>query len=99
MDDVEQSHSSIIEALASQPGRVFVLGGVDTGKTTFTRRLARAGLESGQSVALVDADVGQSTLGAPGTVGLKIVREAADLEPPVVPDAMSFVGSMSPRGH
>lgn len=99
MDDVEQTHASIIETLAAQPGRVFVLGGVDTGKTTFSHRLARAGLEAGQSVAVVDADVGQSTLGAPGTVGLKIVKEPADLAPPLVPDAMSFVGSMSPRGH
>ncbi len=73
---------------------MFVLGGVDTGKTTFSRRLARAGLEAGQTVAMVDADVGQSTLGAPGTVALKIVKETADVEPPFVPDAMSFVGSM-----
>jgi polynucleotide 5'-kinase involved in rRNA processing len=99
MDDIEQTHASVIERLAAQPGRVFVLGGVDTGKTTFTRRLARAGLDAGHIVAIVDADVGQSTIGAPSTAGLKIVREVADLEPPFTPDAMSFVGSMSPRGH
>jgi polynucleotide 5'-hydroxyl-kinase GRC3/NOL9 len=99
MDDVEQDHASVIERLAAQPGRVFVLGGVDTGKTTFTRRLAKAGLDAGHVVAIVDADVGQSTVGAPSTAGLKIVRESADLEQPFTPDAMSFVGSMSPRGH
>jgi len=99
MDDVEKAHADLIASLTAQPGRVFVLGGVDTGKTTFTHRLARAGVEAGQVVAVVDADVGQSTLGPPGTVGLKIARQAADLEPPFVPDAMSFVGSMSPRGH
>jgi polynucleotide 5'-kinase involved in rRNA processing len=47
----------------------------------------------------VDADVGQATIGAPGTAALKIVREAADLTESAQPDAMSFVGSMSPRGH
>jgi polynucleotide 5'-hydroxyl-kinase GRC3/NOL9 len=99
MDDVEQSHASVIDSLAQRPGRVFVLGGVDTGKTTFTRRLARAGVAAGHVVAIVDADVGQSTVGAPGTVGLKIVRQDADLAEPITPDAMSFVGAMSPRGH
>jgi polynucleotide 5'-hydroxyl-kinase GRC3/NOL9 len=98
MDDVEQTHASVVESLAARPGRVFVLGGVDTGKTTFARRLARAGVAAGHAVAIVDADVGQSTIAAPATVGLKIVREEADLDDPS-PDAMSFVGSVSPRGH
>jgi polynucleotide 5'-hydroxyl-kinase GRC3/NOL9 len=99
MDDVERSHATLVETLAAQPGRVFVLGGVDTGKTTFSIRLARAGVAAGHVVGIVDADVGQSTIGAPGTVGLKIGRTAADLEPPFLPDAMSFVGALSPRGH
>lgn len=98
MQDVEQSHAEVIESLAAQPGRVLVVGGVDSGKTSFAMRLAKAGLGSGRAVAVVDADLGQSTIGPPGTVGLKIAREPGDLEEPFVPDAMSFVGSMSPRG-
>lgn len=99
MEDTEQAHTSVIEALAAQPGRIFVIGGVDSGKTTFTMRTARAGLEAGHAVAIVDADLGQSTIGPPGTVGLKIARQPSDLEEPLRPDAMAFVGSMSPRGH
>lgn len=98
MEDNEKAHAESIATLASQPGRVFVVGGVDSGKTTFATRLARAGLDAGHVVAIVDADLGQSTFGPPTTVGLKIAKEAADLDNDI-PDAMSFVGSMSPRGH
>jgi polynucleotide 5'-hydroxyl-kinase GRC3/NOL9 len=99
MEDIDKSHSDAIAKLAAQPGRVFVLGGVDSGKTTFTRMLARAGLEAGHGVALIDADLSQPTIGPPGTVGLKLVREASDLEGEAAPDALAFVGAVSARGY
>src|SRR5919197_322767 len=99
MEDVEKQHSDAIATLTSHPGRIFVVGGVDSGKTTFARRLALAALESGQSVALVDADLGQSTIGPPGTVGLKLVTGREDLEEGAPPDAMAFVGAISPRNN
>jgi polynucleotide 5'-kinase involved in rRNA processing len=98
MDDIEKSHDGAIATL-SAPGRVFVIGGVDSGKTTFTTRLAKAGVEAGLPVAIVDADLGQSTYGPPGTVGLKLPHEPSELEPGSAPDALAFVGAMSPRGH
>jgi polynucleotide 5'-hydroxyl-kinase GRC3/NOL9 len=98
MEDVEKSHAEAIAKLASGPGRVFVVGGVDSGKTTFARRLARAGVEAGHVVAIVDADLGQSTIGPPGTVGLKVIRDADALETEDH-DALAFVGAMSPRNH
>jgi polynucleotide 5'-hydroxyl-kinase GRC3/NOL9 len=99
MEDIEKSHSEAIATLAAQPGRVFVLGSVDSGKTTFSRALARAGVEAGHGVALIDADLAQSTIGPPGTVGLKLVREPADLADDATPDALAFVGAVSPRGY
>jgi polynucleotide 5'-hydroxyl-kinase GRC3/NOL9 len=96
--DAEQLHSEAIDKIAARPGRVFVVGGVDSGKTTFTRTLARAGVAAGHVVAIVDADLGQSTIGPPGTVGLKIVRTAEDLGTDAY-DALAFVGAMSPRSH
>src|ERR671923_3342 len=50
---------------------------------------------------MLDADVGQKTVGPPATVTLKMVRSAADLEPGslAVADELSFVGSTSPQGH
>lgn len=102
MEDIEKAHAEAIAKLASQPGRVFVVGGVDSGKTTFAARLARAGLEAGHVVAIVDADLGQSTIGPPATVGLRMMREAGPPGSEVredPPDAMAFVGGISPRGH
>lgn len=101
MDEVERSHAQAVERLASSPGRIFVLGGVDSGKTTFCMLLARAGLEAGHRTAIVDADLGQSTIGPPTTVGLKLIDAPSDLEPEAIAkaDALSFVGSISPGGH
>ena len=101
MNDIERRHETTIARLVASPGRIFVVGGVDSGKTTFCRRLAAAGLEAGHATAVVDADLGQSTIGPPGTVGLKRIQSPEDLtaEAMVRPDAMAFVGSVSPRGH
>lgn len=105
MGDVERQHAEAIEKLVAEPGRTFVVGGVDTGKTSFANRLARAALEAGYETAIVDADLGQSTIGPPTTVGLKLLGSVADLEAGSStgsehrPDAMAFVGSVSPRGH
>ena len=99
MEDVTKLHDEAIETLRAHPGRVFVVGAVDSGKTTFARRLCLAAVESGQTVAFVDADLAQSTIGAPATVGLKIVTGPGDLEESAKPDAMSFVGTVSPRDN
>jgi polynucleotide 5'-kinase involved in rRNA processing len=99
---VIKQHDDAIESLRSHPGRIFILGGFDCGKTTFAHRLALASLDSGHAVAIVDADIAQSTIGPPATVGLKIVNSPADLAGPGVegpPDAMAFVGSVSPRDN
>lgn len=98
MEDVGKAHSETIDSLAARPGRVFVVGGVDSGKSTFATRLAAAGLAAGHVAAIVDADLGQSTIGPPGTVGLKVFREPADVDSDAF-DALAFVGSMSPRNH
>ncbi len=50
---------------------VLVIGATDTGKSTFCRFLADYALTSGLKVACVDADIGQSRIGPPTTVGVK----------------------------
>lgn len=74
-----------------------ILGRVDTGKSTFCRQLACASLECGRKVAIVDADVGQSWIGPPTTVGMKIVTK--DFTSSLFPDSFYFVGSISPERH
>lgn len=80
------------------------LGASDTGKTTCLRaaasHLAQRGL---LPLAIVDADIGQSTVGPPTTVGLTLVTK--DNLPALLTDdklpchAMRFVGALSPVGH
>ncbi len=99
MEDVAKQHDEAIASLRSHTGRVFVLGAVDSGKTTFAKRLCLAALDAGQTVAFVDSDIAHSTIAAPGTVGLKVVTGPSDLEDAARPDVMSFVGTTSPRDN
>ncbi len=73
-----------------------LIGAPDTGKSTLAREILRETAKRGKVTALVDADVGQSTVGPPGCVGLKWVRTLADLESISEADALRFVGSTNP---
>jgi polynucleotide 5'-hydroxyl-kinase GRC3/NOL9 len=89
---------------ALQPGRlrgvVLVVGGVDTGKTTLARWLAWRTAEAGQTVGWIDGDVGQSSLGAPGTMGLALVdAQAARYGGAPGLHRSFFVGATTPHRH
>lgn len=64
---------------------VVVIGANGAGKSTFCRYLAES-----WNAALLDADIGQQTLAAPGTVALR--RPASGID-------SYFVGGTSPMGH
>ena len=89
------------ERLLANPGVVFLLGGIDTGKTTFGVELVRRAVAAGIPSAVVDADVVQSMIGPPTTVGLKVCGNAEDLtrESLRVAGGLGFVGSLIPKGH
>ena len=74
MDDTYQVNPDWRE-LASQVVKpqqiVLVIGATDAGKSTFCRFLADFALATGFKVACVDADIGQSQIGPPTTVGVK----------------------------
>lgn len=89
------------ERLLGSPGVVFLLGDIDTGKTTYALELARRALEAGISTAIVDADIVLSTVGPPTTVGLKFCGSPESLSREALreADSLGFVGSLSPKGH
>lgn len=91
-------HRELIDRAAKTTGTVMIIGGPDTGKSTFARRVLTRALGLGRSVALVDADIGHTTVGPPGCVGLKWVRSNDDLGHLHDADAVRFVGSTSPEG-
>ena len=81
--------------LASERCVVMVVGGSDTGKTTLVERLADLLAPSG-SVAVVDADMGQSHIGPPTTVGWGLVKEKFPGWDAIEPEDFYFVGATSP---
>ena len=80
---------------------VMFLGALDSGKSTLTRALLAAALDAGRSCAYLDADPGQTSVGPPATVGMKLVRSRDDLvsDRLAVADGLAFVGSTSAQGH
>jgi polynucleotide 5'-hydroxyl-kinase GRC3/NOL9 len=76
-----------------------VLGESDTGKTTLVVFLANALLAEGASVAIVDADLGQSEIGPPTTVGLGRPRAPLERLADAEVAGLCFVGATSPRDH
>ena len=106
-DWAEATADRIVGSDSHPRGRLLLLGAADTGKTTLmfalASRLARCG-----TVALVDADVGQSHIGPPATVGWTILHESGKTasvpqsgDSDAVFDArgMIFVGDVTPVGH
>lgn len=81
---------------AAEARVTLIVGAGDTGKTTLTARLAGAFAARGERVAVVDADVGQSEIGPPTTVGLGRVGGTLDRLAEAEALALEFVGDTSP---
>lgn len=94
-----------LDRLGSEGGTVLLLGGSDAGKSTFCRALAQKGCSMGVKTAVVDADLGQSSLGLPGTVTLAIsdasaegwVERSEGSSGRALARTLFFVGAVSPR--
>lgn len=98
-DDAGAAQDSLAARVVARPGVVVVLGGVDTGKTSLASHLLRSTVEAGLRGALVDTDIGQSTVGPPTTIGLRYVEGIGHLDDLFPSDACYFVGGISPRGR
>lgn len=108
---IPEAWQKVANEIAQEPGIVVLLGASDTGKTTLGRFLIGAWRRKGIPVALVDGDIGQSTIGPPACVGLAFFPPSAEItnfersnftfevfkSPP--PLALRFVGATSPPGH
>lgn len=80
-----------------KPPRIIMLvGGIDTGKTTLCGFLFDRLSAHREHTLLIDADLGQSGIGPPATVGLAGKRDSHGIFHPL---CLQFVGSTSPRGH
>lgn len=80
-------------------GTALVIGDVDTGKTAFTTMVAAQAVAESVRIAVVDADIGQSEVGPPATVGVALPTEPFGRLDEMPVRSLEFVGSTSPRGH
>jgi len=83
-------------ALEMSCPKILAIGDVDSGKSTLCTYLSNMLLNEYSNVSVIDADVGQSDIGPPTTIGLGItdgyLLSLADLDPV----SMFFVGHTSP---
>ena len=107
--DIPSTWQELIVSIRHKKGAVMLLGGADTGKTFLSHYLIRqlvsakcrsaSGGKNGIVTALVDGDIGQSTIGPPTTIGIAIFKEVPRDFEKIKPSFMRFVGSTSPVGH
>jgi len=108
MDEIETMNGSHDWASATagrlvgrrivQEGVCLLLGAADTGKTSLALALANA-ISSQKPVGIIDADIGQSHIGPPAAVGCAIARAPVDDWCVLEPEAVAFVGDVTPVGH
>lgn len=81
-----------------EPVTVMIVGGVDAGKTSFAAYLANRGLKANRTIAMIDADLGQTDFGPPSTIGscriTKFIRDPFEISA----ENICFVGVTSPSG-
>lgn len=94
---IPNSWRASAEAALEMPNpKILAIGGVDSGKSTLCTYIVNMLLDKHPSVSVIDADVGQSDIGPPTTIGLgatdKYLLSLADLDLA----SMFFVGHTSP---
>ena len=91
----EPEWESLYGELARNRGVALIMGMTDTGKSTLLRHLVRRFITEGTDVSLVDSDIGQSSLGLPGTVSMKVFHDEKDYNEFRF-ERMSFLGTANP---
>jgi polynucleotide 5'-hydroxyl-kinase GRC3/NOL9 len=81
-----------------KPVIVMVIGGVDSGKTSFCTYLANEALRKRWKTGVIDADLGQSDVGPPSTIGFNFVSEPVKDLFEIDAENAYFVGLTSPSG-
>lgn len=90
---------ALLDILEREKGVAIILGATDTGKSTLAKFLIFHLCQRGVTIALVDADIGQSFLGPPATIGLSLFKSDPDWKLVLSPPEIFFVASTTPEGH
>ncbi len=93
--EVPDAWKGLYARIEAESGLTLLLGASDSGKTTLALWLARTLTAAGRRVALLDGDIGQSTIGPPATIGLAFFTSPST-DPNLHPTALRFIGAVSP---
>ena len=85
----------LLQELIRKRGTALIIGETDSGKSTLVQHLIKRLISESISVSLVDADIGQSSLGPPGTICMKSLRDEKDFNAFRF-EKMSFLGTTNP---
>ena len=88
-----------LDIFEKERGIAVIIGATDTGKSTLAKFLIFNLCQRGLKVALVDADIGQSFLGPPATIGFSLFKSDPDWKLLLSPPEIFFVGSVAPEGY
>jgi polynucleotide 5'-hydroxyl-kinase GRC3/NOL9 len=84
------------DVLRQAPGTVVILGSVDSGKTTLCTFLANENLRHGNTVRVIDGDVGQADIGPPTTISVSFFPSFVSSLQDLRPDLSLFIGDTTP---
>lgn len=96
---IPQSWENTVNTILSQktePLTVIIVGGIDSGKTSFCTYLTNKTLKEKRRVAIIDADLGQADVGPPSTIAscriTKPIRDPFEMGA----ENICFIGVTSP---
>jgi len=85
----------LLNKLLQNKGTALIIGATDSGKSTLAKYLLERLVSQNMNVCFIDSDVGQSSLGLPGTICLKVFSTQSDLKA-FSYEKMSFIGTINP---
>jgi polynucleotide 5'-hydroxyl-kinase GRC3/NOL9 len=91
-------HQSAEAILKNRWRKILVIGGVDTGKSTYCGYLSNRLLDGDGQVAVIDADVGQKDIGPPACITAGYPARSSRLSE-TRPEGFYFVGAVTPARH
>ncbi len=94
----QETSKKIVSTCKENDCIITVIADVDKGKTTFSTMLANHSIKAGNKTYLVDADVGQSTVGLPGFISMIEYTEPTIWPRFPKPDKMYYIGQITPSG-
>ena len=90
-----QGWQEVVERIEKGSRVTILLGETDSGKSTFCRYLLQETLSTGLAVAVVDSDIGQSSLFLPTTISMRVFT-GLPIPQDRNPDGIFFVGFLNP---